>query len=59
MKAIALVCSAAFFVGVVAADFCFGQLLKRGYTVAPEDWKREGRPAWWTWRPAEMVAPAW
>jgi len=59
MKGIALLFSAVFFAGVLAADFCFGQLLKRGYAVASEEWKREGRPTWWTWRPTEMVAPAW
>src|SRR4051794_19289489 len=35
MKAYALLFSALFFAGVVGADFCFGQLLKRGYNVAP------------------------
>lgn len=59
MKAMALLFAAVFFAGLIAGDLCFGQLLKGGYRVAPEEWKREGRPTWWTWRPTEMVAPAW
>src|SRR3954451_2332084 len=59
MKAYALLFSALFFAGVVGADFCFGQLLKRGYNVAPDDWKRAGRPTWWTWKPPELAAPRW
>jgi hypothetical protein len=50
---------ALFFAASIGSDICFGQLLKRGYLAAPEDWKREGRPTWWTWRPPEMRVPSW
>jgi hypothetical protein len=59
MKATALLFSALFLVGGIGADYCFGQLLKRGYEAAPDDWERAGRPTWWTWKPAEMMLPQW
>jgi hypothetical protein len=59
MKATALLLSGLFVAGVIGADYCFGQLLKRGYEVAPDDWERAGRPTWWTWKPPEMMLPRW
>lgn len=59
MKLISLSLAFAFFAGTIGSDVCFGQLLKRGYLVAREDWRREGSPTWWTWRPSEMAAPQW
>jgi hypothetical protein len=59
MKATALLFSVLFLVGGIGVDYCFGQLLKRGYEVAPDDWERAGRPTWWTWKPPEMMLPQW
>jgi hypothetical protein len=59
MKATALLFSVLFLVGGIGADYCFGQLLRRGYEVAPDDWERAGRPTWWTWKPPEMMLPQW
>lgn len=60
MKVTAILLAFVFVTAGIGADVCFGQLLKRGYLVAREDWQREGWPTWWTWSPREeMLAPRW
>ncbi|MGH9409097.1 MAG: hypothetical protein ACRD1V_06550 [Vicinamibacterales bacterium] len=59
MKPIALSLASIFLAAGIGSDVCFGKLLKRAHSIAAEDWTRDGKPTWWTWRPAEFVAPNW
>jgi hypothetical protein len=43
----------------IGSEIAFGQLLKREYLVARDDWVRDGRPMWWTWRPDGAPMPQW
>jgi len=59
VTSVAILGALLFLVGFVGSDICFGQLLKREYTVARDDWIRDGRPTWWTWRPLGQDLPQW
>ena len=51
--------AASFSLAGIGSDICFGGVLRRGYLVANAEWIREGRPTWWTWKPAEAFPRHW
>jgi hypothetical protein len=43
------------FAATIGSDVAFGQLLKRQYLAAPDEYRRNGSPTWWTWKPSRRA----
>ena len=62
----ALLYAFTFLVAGIGSDVVFGQLLKRQYRIARNEYRRDGSPMWWTWKPPDATvrwpynrAPRW